>query len=226
MINLIIDNVNCKIDGDLDLDLIKKLDKLMSYDHPGYMFMKGGKGGYGLRGKYGGWDGKIRLLSKSMRFPVGLLSMAENFFKENKIIYNIIDVRPDIKYGKALPLYDKDINIRPYQEQVIKAARDAGSGIMKVATGGGKSLIIASIVAKYNIPTWLMNRRKDRETGEDKHILSSDLDLTKQFDIRFMRKVKSYKGVRHAAKSKKVRGQSTKSTGRTGTVATRRKETK
>jgi small subunit ribosomal protein S13 len=80
--------------------------------------------------------------------------------------------------------------------------------------------------AKYNIPTWLMNRRRDRETGEDKHILSSDLDLTKQFDIRFMRKVKSYKGVRHAVGAKKVRGQSTKSTGRTGTVATRRKETK
>ena len=79
---------------------------------------------------------------------------------------------------------------------------------------------------KYNIPTWLMNRRRDRETGEDKHILSSDLDLAKQFDIRFMRKVKSYKGVRHAAGSKKVRGQSTKSTGRTGSVATRRKETK
>ena len=78
---------------------------------------------------------------------------------------------------------------------------------------------------KYNIPTWLMNRRRDRETGEDKHILSSDLDLVKQFDIRFMRKVKSYKGVRHAAGSKKVRGQSTKSTGRTGSVATRRKET-
>ena len=80
--------------------------------------------------------------------------------------------------------------------------------------------------AKYNIPTWLMNRRRDRETGEDKHILSSDLDLTKQFDIRFMRKVKSYKGVRHAVGAKKVRGQSTKSTGRTGTVAIRRKETK
>ena len=80
--------------------------------------------------------------------------------------------------------------------------------------------------SKYNIPTWLMNRRKDRETGEDKHLLSSDLDLTKQFDIRAMRKIKSYRGVRHAAGSKKVRGQSTKSTGRTGTVATRRKETK
>lgn len=80
--------------------------------------------------------------------------------------------------------------------------------------------------AKYNIPTWLMNRRKDRESGEDKHLLSSDLDLTKQFDIRAMRKIKSYKGVRHAAGSKKVRGQSTKSSGRTGTVATRKKEVK
>ena len=38
--------------------------------------------------------------------------------------------------------------------------------------------------AKYNIPTWLMNRRRDRETGEDKHILSSDLDLTKQYDMQ------------------------------------------
>jgi len=71
-----------------------------------------------------------------------------------------------------------------------------------------------------------MNRRKDRETGEHKHLLSSDLDLTKQFDIRAMRKIKSYKGVRHAAGSKKVRGQSTKSTGRKGSVATRKKETK
>ena len=78
--------------------------------------------------------------------------------------------------------------------------------------------------AKYNIPSWLFNRRKDRESGEDKHLLSADLDLRKQFDIRLMRKIKSYRGVRHASGSKKVRGQSTKATGRTGGVATRKKE--
>jgi len=78
--------------------------------------------------------------------------------------------------------------------------------------------------AKYNIPAWLFNRRKDRETGENRHLLSSDLDLRKQFDIRLMRKIKSYRGVRHAAGSKKVRGQSTKSTGRTAGVATRKKD--
>ena len=79
---------------------------------------------------------------------------------------------------------------------------------------------------KYGIPSWLFNRRKDRSTGEDSHLLSSDLDLTKQFDIRLLRKIKSYKGVRHAAGSKKVRGQSTKSTGRKGTVAGRKKDKK
>ena len=153
MIKIITDNVNCRIDGNLDSTIFQKLDKLMSYDHPGYMFMKGARGGYGLGGKYGGWDGKIRLLSKTMRFPIGLLNMAEVFFKENGIQYDIIDTRPNIKYGKPIPLFDKDISIRSYQKSVTSSARKAGSGIIKVATGGGKSLIIASITAKYNIPT-------------------------------------------------------------------------
>lgn len=64
--------------------------------------------------------------------------------------------------------------------------------------------------AKYNIPEWLFNRRKDRETGKDRHIVSAELDLSKTFDIRLMQKIKSYKGVRHSIGSKKVRGQRTK----------------
>ncbi|MAG28035.1 hypothetical protein CMI47_21115 [Candidatus Pacearchaeota archaeon] len=153
MIRIIIDNVNCKIDGPLDSSTFSKLDKMMSYDHPGYMFMKGGKGGYGLSGKYGGWDGKVRLLSKTMRFPIGLLSIAEEMLKDNNIIYEVIDTRPKLKYGKPILLKNDDFKLRPYQKKVVKAAKNAGSGIIKVATGGGKSLIIASIAAKYNIPT-------------------------------------------------------------------------
>ena len=30
---------------------------------------------------------------------------------------------------------------------------------------------------KYNIPSWLFNRRRDAETGEDTHIISADLIL-------------------------------------------------
>jgi len=68
---------------------------------------------------------------------------------------------------------------------------------------------------KYNIPSFLFNRRKDYDSGEDKHLTQTDLELTNKEDIARHRQIKSYRGVRHAA-GKKVRGQRTKSTGRRG----------
>lgn len=79
--------------------------------------------------------------------------------------------------------------------------------------------------AKYNIPQWLFNRRKDMETGEDKHIITSDLTLQNQMDIKFMRKIRSYKGIRHSKGAKKVRGQRTRSSGRrAGSLGVARKK--
>ncbi|MEE9525298.1 MAG: 30S ribosomal protein S13 [Candidatus Woesearchaeota archaeon] len=63
---------------------------------------------------------------------------------------------------------------------------------------------------KSGAPVWMVNRRKDSETGEDRHIITNDLIFTKDNDIKLMRKIKSYKGVRHSAGAP-VRGQRTKS---------------
>lgn len=63
---------------------------------------------------------------------------------------------------------------------------------------------------KHNIPEWLLNRRKDYETGEDTHILGADLEVEKDNDIKRMKKIKSYKGLRHQW-NLPVRGQKTKS---------------
>lgn len=57
---------------------------------------------------------------------------------------------------------------------------------------------------------FLKNRRNDRETGKNKHLITNDLDLQKEFDVKRMKKVKSYKGVRHSL-GQPVRGQRTKS---------------
>lgn len=69
---------------------------------------------------------------------------------------------------------------------------------------------VISDPAKYKIPSWMVNRRKDSVDGKDKHIITSDLIFTKEQDIKGMMKIKSYKGVRHSAKLT-VRGQKTKS---------------
>jgi small subunit ribosomal protein S13 len=68
---------------------------------------------------------------------------------------------------------------------------------------------------KYKIPKWLLNRRMDYETGEDKHLLSGDLDFTKSNDIRRLRRIKSRRGLRHAA-GLPVRGQRTRGNFRKG----------
>ena len=61
-----------------------------------------------------------------------------------------------------------------------------------------------------NLKSWLFNRKRDYDSGEDRHILTSDLDFTKEFDLRRLKKIKSNRGMRHAW-GLPLRGQRTKS---------------
>ncbi|NQV08765.1 30S ribosomal protein S13 [Candidatus Woesearchaeota archaeon] len=63
---------------------------------------------------------------------------------------------------------------------------------------------------KYNIPSWMLNRRKDYEEGTDKHILTSDIKFVQENDLKRLKKIKSYRGMRHAY-GLPTRGQRTKS---------------
>ncbi|HYY85611.1 MAG TPA: 30S ribosomal protein S13 [Nitrososphaeraceae archaeon] len=65
------------------------------------------------------------------------------------------------------------------------------------------------------IPNWYLNRRKDSDTGTDKHLLTSDLDFTISNDIEREKTVYSWRGYRHMF-GLRVRGQCTRTTGRKG----------
>jgi small subunit ribosomal protein S13 len=74
------------------------------------------------------------------------------------------------------------------------------------------------------VPAWMTNRPKDVYTGESKHLLGADVAMAKDDDVNMMRKIRCYKGIRHET-GQKVRGQRTKSTGRTGaTVGVKKKK--
>ena len=68
---------------------------------------------------------------------------------------------------------------------------------------------IETFIKNPSLPEWMLNRRKDTETGVSKHLVSTDLDLQREFDIRKMKKMRCFKGVRHML-GQPVRGQSTK----------------
>lgn len=66
---------------------------------------------------------------------------------------------------------------------------------------------------KLNLPHYYLNRQRDIETGENRHLVSQDLIISLKEDIDRMKKTRSNKGIRHSL-GLKVRGQRTKATGR------------
>ncbi|MBW2991988.1 30S ribosomal protein S13 [Candidatus Woesearchaeota archaeon] len=69
---------------------------------------------------------------------------------------------------------------------------------------------VISDPVKAGAPVWMLNRRKDLDTGNDIHITTNDLSFIKDNDLKLLKKIKCYKGIRHM-RNLPVRGQRTKS---------------
>ena len=69
---------------------------------------------------------------------------------------------------------------------------------------------INDFIKKPKMPIIFLNRKIDIETGENKHLIGTDLELQKELDIGRLKKIKSYRGLRHAV-GLPLRGQRTKS---------------
>lgn len=79
---------------------------------------------------------------------------------------------------------------------------------------------------KFGMPIWLVNRRRDLETGKDIHLTGSDLEIARKFDVKRMIDLKTYRGFRHML-GQPVRGQRTRAHFRGGrVVGVLRKEAK
>jgi len=76
---------------------------------------------------------------------------------------------------------------------------------------------LESVLSKLGelLPAWMVNRPDDPETGTDLHLFGSDVELRLRDDINRMKMIRSYRGIRHE-QGQKVRGQRTRSNGRTG----------
>jgi small subunit ribosomal protein S13 len=67
------------------------------------------------------------------------------------------------------------------------------------------------------LPDWMVNRRRDFYSGENGHLLRSDLDDKHREDLNRLKKVQAYRGIRHE-QGRKVRGQRTRANGRSGSA--------
>eukprot|EP00997_Jenningsia_sp_PLL12_P008406 NODE_5174_length_596_cov_51.032907_g4475_i0.p1 GENE.NODE_5174_length_596_cov_51.032907_g4475_i0~~NODE_5174_length_596_cov_51.032907_g4475_i0.p1 ORF type:complete len:155 (+),score=24.98 NODE_5174_length_596_cov_51.032907_g4475_i0:63-527(+) len=74
---------------------------------------------------------------------------------------------------------------------------------------------IMSRPTDFNIPRWFLNRQRDPRDGTFTQLISVGLDTKLREDLERMKKVRKHRGLRHYW-GLRVKGQHTKSTGRTG----------
>jgi small subunit ribosomal protein S13 len=75
------------------------------------------------------------------------------------------------------------------------------------------------------LPVWMLNRRKDYNTGEDMHLIGAELEFVEREDVNRQKKIRTYRGMRHTI-GQPVRGQRTRTSFRTGAaVGVSRKKT-
>jgi len=107
-----------------------RLRETLSIEKPGARFMP--------TVRQGKWDGIVRYVDRRQRFPVGLLGYVD-------LDYEWVDNR-DKRIQFATIAQPKGGVLRDYQEKAVLKSLLTGNGIINVATNGGKSYIMASII--------------------------------------------------------------------------------
>jgi hypothetical protein len=165
MTKIIIKGNSSQIVDESDIEFILSLDKHLSFKVQGAEHTPSYRGFFNRDGDYVKWDGLKKLLTPTLQFPTGLLERVKDFYTEQNKIFEIVDNRPSKSIGNPIDILTKLSSINkspyPYQLDVLDAVEKYDRGIIKVATGGGKSLIAALITAKFGKKTIIYVIGKD-----------------------------------------------------------------
>jgi superfamily II DNA or RNA helicase len=88
---------------------------------------------------------------EQLRYPTGLYSTLDRILSECGYSFEVVDNRLKPQQNTSLQFYSK--KLRDYQEQAVEDALRSERGVIKIATGGGKTVVAAAIVARLNLKT-------------------------------------------------------------------------
>ena len=149
MVRIVLDNAVSTILGSFHTDyevsneIKEELRNALSYQVSGAEWSE--------KYKEGTWDGKISLYNKREKsFPTGLLFRVKQVLQDRNVEFVIENkrVKPQTDKLVTTAFEEHKRTLRPYQELVIEAAKARGRGVLSVATGGGKTMISAELIAQ------------------------------------------------------------------------------
>lgn len=140
--------------GKLTKELYQEFKKTLGYKDPNALW----------RGKNAkNWDGYITTVcydkarcrcsikKDGVHFPTGLYSRALDFFRAYGVQVSVVDNRTEAAVRSINISATKELQVRAYQQETIDKAVQQQRGIIKAATGAGKTAIAAGIIAKLGI---------------------------------------------------------------------------
>lgn len=145
---IILNNKKCQLITE-DTNLFNDINKLLSYKLEGIQFTPAVQKGY--------WDGINHLMNKRGEFPSGLLKTVQNRLIERREEATMEDCRAPLKDSPGLNIEQRLTEIgktpREHQTRIVETALKHRKGIIRAATGSGKTIAIAMLTAALNKTT-------------------------------------------------------------------------
>jgi len=165
MAKIVIKGNTSQIQEESDVEHILALDKHLSFYVQGAEHTAAFRGFFNKEGDFVKWDGFKKLLTPTLQFPTGLVDRVKDFYAAAGKEIHILDKRSAKSTGTPRNILNNLLKIGktpyPYQTEILDVIDKNDRGIIKVATGGGKSLIAALIAAKLGKKTIIYVIGKD-----------------------------------------------------------------
>lgn len=189
---------------------VSKKDETKKGDHPKEEKKEGKKGGeHKEKGEH---------KEEKAKKPARVEPKKDESKKDENFKYIIRLVNTDVDGNKPLVIGLQSVKgVGPRVAEIIATRANVKSTEKVGNLDDAKVEELEKLILTYGeyVPAWAVNRQMDFETGEDMHIVGVELDIRRKDDINMMKMIRCYKGVRHED-GQKVRGQRTRSNGRTG----------
>ncbi len=166
-----------------------------------------------------------KLSNEKTKFEIKDPEKSEKKEKSKKIV----DHNPDFKY--IVRLSNTDINGEKNVIYGITTVKGIGlhmASLITDKTGINRYMKIGDLSddqieklqnaidnISQSAPKWMLNHRKDYDTGKNIHLIGNEIEIRLRDEINIMKKIRSYKGIRHE-RGLSVRGQRTRSNNRKG----------
>lgn len=144
------------INGDLPDYVREQLDEELSFEVDGYEYTDSWKDG--------SWDGRQYLLRQTddgtWFFPVGLLERVRTVLDANGVDYDVEGLNRPGRGDMGFE-WQADFDLREYQREAVDDALVAGSGVIAMPTGAGKTVVGIRLMCEISRPTLVLVDNKE-----------------------------------------------------------------